>query len=49
MLRTSFIAGFAVAALLGATPFVIPADHMKKLKTMKVAPRTTTEHYRRAQ
>ena len=48
MLRTSFIAGFAVAALLGGSETLHP-EYIKKLKTMKVAPRTTTEHYRRAQ
>ncbi len=38
----------ALEAALGGEPALYP-EYIKKMKTMKVAPRTTTEHYRRAQ
>ena len=40
--------GIPLEAALGGTETLYP-EYIKKMKTMKVAPRTTTEHYRRAQ
>jgi len=40
--------GIPLEAALGGTETLYP-EYIKKMKTMKVTPRTTTEHYRRAQ
>jgi len=40
--------GIPIEAALGGSETLYP-EYIKKMKTMKVAPRTTTEHYRRAQ
>jgi hypothetical protein len=40
--------GIPLEAALGGEETLYP-EYIKKMKTMKVAPRTTTEHYRRAQ
>ena len=40
--------GMPLEAALGGAEETSP-DYIKKLKTMKVAPRTTTVHYKRAQ
>ena len=40
--------GIPPEAALGGAETLYP-EYIKKMKTMKVAPRTTTEHYRRAQ
>ena len=40
--------GIPLEAALGGTETLYP-EYIQKMKTMKVAPRTTTEHYRRAQ
>ena len=40
--------GIPLEAALGGSETLYP-EYIKKMKTMKVAPRTTTEHYRRAQ
>jgi hypothetical protein len=40
--------GIPHEAALGGEETMYP-EYIKKMKTMKVAPRTTTEHYRRAQ
>jgi hypothetical protein len=40
--------GIPLEAALGGAETMYP-EYIKKMKTMKVAPRTTTEHYRRAQ
>jgi hypothetical protein len=40
--------GIPLEASLGGEETMYP-EYIKKMKTMKVAPRTTTEHYRRAQ
>jgi len=40
--------GIPFEAALGGAETMYP-EYIKKMKTMKVAPRTTTEHYRRTQ
>ena len=40
--------GIPLEAALGGAETLYP-EYIKKMKTMKVAPRTTTEHFRRAQ
>ena len=40
--------GIPPEAALGGTETLYP-EYIKKMKTMKVVPRTTTEHYRRTQ
>jgi hypothetical protein len=52
--QNDFLSDFAVEygipleAALGGAEETSP-DYIKKMKTMKVAPRTTTVHYKRAQ